>query len=222
VTGIGSLNEKVASVWADPAQFNAATAQSRQYVRSFGYTPIPQTNKVVLPRTALGFNGDGGYNAAGHFLTGRRATGVGVHFGTKGSRRGFDMVENANDLDQLGFVGQNGEFYPIWGHFTQMDAKGGNTRSDAKGGDTGSVEDESVPKTGGAPAPQGGPRIVINPSTFKNSKDALCVAFNERFRIAMEQYGFEPKSEQPDLPGFAGVDEIEPSVSDVEWATSIR
>ena len=41
----------------------------------------------------------------------------------------------------------------------------------------------------------GGPRIVINPSTFKNSKDALCVAFNERFRIAMEQYGFEPQSE---------------------------
>ena len=34
--------------------------------------------------------------------------------------------------------------------------------------------------------------------------------------------GFEPKSEQPDLPGFAGADEIEPSVSDVEWATSIR
>ena len=41
-------------------------------------------------------------------------------------------------------------------------------------------------------------RIVINPSTFKNSKDALCVAFNERFRIAMEQYGFEPQSEPTD------------------------
>ena len=34
-------------------------------------------------------------------------------------------------------------------------------------------------------------RIIINPSTFKNGKDAMCVAFNERFRIAMEQYGFE-------------------------------
>ena len=41
-------------------------------------------------------------------------------------------------------------------------------------------------------------RIVINPSTFKNGKDALCVAFNERFRIAMEQYGFEPQSEPTD------------------------
>lgn len=29
--------------------------------------------------------------------------------------------------------------------------------------------------------------------------------------------GFEPKSEQPDLPGFAD-DEIEPSVSDMEAA----
>lgn len=34
--------------------------------------------------------------------------------------------------------------------------------------------------------------------------------------------GFEPKSEQPDLPGLVGNDEIEPSASDVEWATSIR
>lgn len=38
-------------------------------------------------------------------------------------------------------------------------------------------------------------RIVINPTTFRNSKDALCVAFNERFRIAMEQYGWEPQAE---------------------------
>lgn len=28
--------------------------------------------------------------------------------------------------------------------------------------------------------------------------------------------GFEPRTEQPDLPGFATNDEIEPSVSDVE------
>jgi len=41
-------------------------------------------------------------------------------------------------------------------------------------------------------------RIVINPSTFRNKKDAMCVAFNERFRIAMEQYGFEPQSEPTD------------------------
>jgi len=41
-------------------------------------------------------------------------------------------------------------------------------------------------------------RIVINPTTFRNSKDALCVAFNERFRIAMEEYGWEPRSEPTD------------------------
>jgi len=28
--------------------------------------------------------------------------------------------------------------------------------------------------------------------------------------------GFEPRTEQPDLPGFGANDEIEPSVSDVE------
>lgn len=38
-------------------------------------------------------------------------------------------------------------------------------------------------------------RIVINPSTFKNAKDALCVAWNERIRIFLEEHGFEPKSE---------------------------
>lgn len=34
--------------------------------------------------------------------------------------------------------------------------------------------------------------------------------------------GFEPKTVQPDLPGLqAGLDEIEPSVSDLESATAI-
>lgn len=41
-------------------------------------------------------------------------------------------------------------------------------------------------------------RIVINPSTFRNSKDALCVAWNERLRIWMEEKGFEPSSEPTD------------------------
>jgi len=66
---------------------------------------------------------------------------------------------------------------------------------DAKGGDTGPAEDESIPETGGEHAPQGGPRIVINPSTFRNKKDALCVAFNEAFRLVMEEMGFNPVSE---------------------------
>lgn len=38
-------------------------------------------------------------------------------------------------------------------------------------------------------------RIVINPTTFHNKKDALCVAFNEALRIAMEEMSFEPESE---------------------------
>lgn len=81
-----------------------------------------------------------------------------------------------------------------------MDAKGGETRAAAEGGDAEPVPGESeVPaESGGAdsiPLRPSGPRIVINPSTFRNRKDALCVAFNERFRIAMEQYGFEPRSE---------------------------
>lgn len=38
-------------------------------------------------------------------------------------------------------------------------------------------------------------RIVINPTTFKNRKDALCVAFDEGFRIIMEQTAFSPVSE---------------------------
>lgn len=43
-----------------------------------------------------------------------------------------------------------------------------------------------------------GPRIVINPTTFKNSKDALCVAWNEAIRVVMESVGFEPQSEPTD------------------------
>lgn len=82
----------------------------------------------------------------------------------------------------------------------QQDAKGGEARADAEGGDVEPTPEETeVPEESMGPEPippqPSGPRIVINPTTFENKKDALCVAFNERFRIAMEQYGFEPKSE---------------------------
>ena len=43
-----------------------------------------------------------------------------------------------------------------------------------------------------------GPRIIINPSTFRNEKDAACVMWNEGFRIVMEDMGFEPVSEPTD------------------------
>ena len=38
-------------------------------------------------------------------------------------------------------------------------------------------------------------RIVINPTTFSNRKDALCVSFDEGFRIVMEANGFDPVAE---------------------------
>ena len=46
--------------------------------------------------------------------------------------------------------------------------------------------------------PADGPRIVINPTTFRSSKDGLCVAFNEGFRIWMEVNDFQPQSEPTD------------------------
>ena len=83
----------------------------------------------------------------------------------------------------------------------QQNAKGGQARkalrADAKGGDGGQPED-IPPESGGASVSSpagGGPRIVINPTTFHNKKDALCVAFNEGFRLWMEATGFEPRSE---------------------------
>ena len=40
-----------------------------------------------------------------------------------------------------------------------------------------------------------GPRIVLNPAVFHDKRDALCVTFDEAFRVAMEMNGFEPVSE---------------------------
>ena len=58
---------------------------------------------------------------------------------------------------------------------------------DALGGDADTAMEEQPQEDG--------PRIVINPSVFEDDKDALCVAFNEAFRIIMEMNGFEPQSE---------------------------
>lgn len=69
-------------------------------------------------------------------------------------------------------------------------------RMASKGGNAGGSDGSSggAPAGGAAPDPSG-PRIVINPSTFKNGKDALCVAFDEAFRVIMEMNGFDPQSE---------------------------
>ena len=41
-------------------------------------------------------------------------------------------------------------------------------------------------------------RIIINPQVFKDSRDAMCVAFDEAFRILMEHMDFECVSEPTD------------------------
>jgi hypothetical protein len=74
---------------------------------------------------------------------------------------------------------------------------------DAKGGDSVSENPEAVSENPEAVSENPetvsrGPRIVINPTTFTNKKDALCVAFNEGFRLWMESAGFEPQSEPTD------------------------
>ena len=82
----------------------------------------------------------------------------------------------------------------------QWAAKGGNTRSDSKGGDASGPETpvSETPVSETAAQQQGGPRIVINPQVFNDKRDALCVAFNEAFRVVMEANGFEPVSEPTD------------------------
>lgn len=70
----------------------------------------------------------------------------------------------------------------------------------AKGGDSSGPSRSSGVPSGHNPAldGHGGPRIVVNPSTFGNEKDSLCVAFDEGFRILMEYMDFECVSEPTD------------------------
>ena len=70
----------------------------------------------------------------------------------------------------------------------------------AKGGDSSGPSRSSGVPSGHNPAldGHGGPRIVVNPSTFHNEKDAMCVAWNEALRIVMEETGFDPVSEPTD------------------------
>ena len=73
-------------------------------------------------------------------------------------------------------------------YILQQAAKGGNAPGESR--------PSSVPKGHNAALDNySGPRVVINPTTFKNEKDGLCVAFNEAFRILMEVNGFDPVAE---------------------------
>ena len=80
-------------------------------------------------------------------------------------------------------------------------AKNGNRRTPpvaaSKGGNTPGESKSSAVPSGHNPALDGysGPRVVINPTTFKNEKDGLCVSFNEAFRILMQVNGFDPVAE---------------------------
>lgn len=83
---------------------------------------------------------------------------------------------------------------------TRQDSKGGKASRAALGGGEaggGSVQsgDEVSEGTEQTAQNNGGPRIIVNPSTFRNEKDALCVAMNEAFRVIMEVNGFDPVSE---------------------------
>lgn len=40
-----------------------------------------------------------------------------------------------------------------------------------------------------------GPRIVVNPAVFRDSRDALCVAMNEAYRVLMEDWAYDPVAE---------------------------
>ena len=75
---------------------------------------------------------------------------------------------------------------------TKAATKGGETEdnspSRAFAGKTSKTENEG-------PVDYHGPRIVINPSTFHNEKDAACVMFNEAFRLVMEEMEFDPVAE---------------------------
>ena len=70
-----------------------------------------------------------------------------------------------------------------------------DVRQDAEGGDAGSGAVASEAPVSEAPQNPGGPRIVVNPQVFRDRRDALCVAFNEAFRVVMEMNGFDPVSE---------------------------
>lgn len=75
-------------------------------------------------------------------------------------------------------------------------------RQDAKGGDAGDevTENAEIVNSGEvADTPvANGPRIVVNPAVFSDDRDAKCVAWNEAFRVVMEEMQFDPVAEPTD------------------------
>ena len=98
--------------------------------------------------------------------------------------RGYEIEEALGDPD-----------------YTHQFVKNSNTNNSkaaaAKGGNTPGLPKSSAVPKGHNPALDGysGPRVVINPQVMKDDRDALCVAFNESFRIIQEINGFDPVAE---------------------------
>ena len=93
-----------------------------------------------------------------------------------------------------------GKGQSVWAPDTVEASRAAEIRQAAKGGEsdpggevTGSADSVNSEPATDTPVTSG-PRIVINPSTFRNRKDALRVAYNEAFRIVMELNGFDPVS----------------------------
>ena len=72
----------------------------------------------------------------------------------------------------------------------QHDGHGARTNYEI--GSRGPVAPEQADR---GPIDTSGPRIVINPSVFHDERDALCVSFNEAFRLVMEDLDFRPEAE---------------------------
>lgn len=72
----------------------------------------------------------------------------------------------------------------------QHDRHGARTNYET--GSRGTVVPEQADR---GPIDTSGPRIVINPKCFEDNRDCLCVAFNEAFRIVMEDLDFRPEAE---------------------------
>ena len=126
--------------------------------------------------------------------------------------RGYDGVSyrNGNNYEdevllfnpERDFMEDQATDTPLTPIEVQQASKGGNSSEsiraaeDAGGDASGEPKSSAVPK-GHNPALDGysGPRVIVNPQVMKDDRDALCVAFNESFRIIQEINGFDPVAE---------------------------
>ena len=149
-------------------------------VRLFGKTTFAQDRKEIGKRAQHMLNVFGNADLVVNSPKGAVSKDIGVDYrGTGGSLWVADPWNPINPKQRLRIVGVN------------QDVKGGRTVRAAQG-----AQDDVPPADGEVSAAQpSGPRIVINPAVFHDKRDAACVAWNEAFRLVMEENGFEPVSE---------------------------